>query len=198
LTTPLENLSQLDFDGSSWTGGRLKDGGQFSANTFLLGDTRWIDRFDAGKTAALPPSPALTTRRTSSLAGQLSPLLAARVICGGERPLRLAIEQDGDQLHGLIESGGVSTEQQLRHQLEQVLPFARYELGEDGARGAQQPGPVAAQQPPQLTSLPLRIAANLYCADSSLLLPEMGAAGAALLGWTLAENLAKSGKPAKA
>jgi hypothetical protein len=35
----------------------------------------------------------------------------------------------------------------------------------------------------------LRIGTNLYCADNNALLAEMGAAGAALLGWTLAENL---------
>jgi hypothetical protein len=54
---------------------------------------------------------------------------------------------------------------------------------------------MADNQRQKLTSLPLRIGANLYCADSSTLLPEMGASGAALLGWTLAENLASKHKP---
>lgn len=194
LKASLENLSQLDFDGSTWTGGRLKDGGQFSASTFLLGDIRWIERFAAGKTAALAVSPALTRHRTSSLTSQLSPLLAARVICGGNIPLRLAIEQENEHVFGLVVSGSSSTEQQLKGQLEQALPFARYELTEDSGGVAPQPETNAVQQPQQLAGLPLRIGTNLFCADSCGLLSEMGAAGAALLGWTLAENLTKSRK----
>jgi hypothetical protein len=192
LKTSPENLSQLDFDGSTWTGGRLKDGGQFSASTFLLGDIRLIERFSAGKTAALPVPPALTRHRTSSLTMQLSPLLAERVICGGNIPLRLAIEHEDNQAFGLVVSGSSSTEQQIKHQLEQALPFARYELTEDSDRVAPQPGADAAQKPLHLAGLPLRIGTNLFCADSCGLLSEMGAAGAALLGWTLAVNLTKS------
>jgi hypothetical protein len=194
LKVSLENLSQLDFDGSTWTGGRMKDGGQFSAHTFLLGDLRWIDRFAAGKTADLPAPPALTKYRTGSLSGQLSPLLASRVICGGDIPLRLAIERRDDQVYGLLASGGTTTGQQLRRQLEPVLPFARYELAEDGVQVEAQLRQASAQQPQHLANLPLRIGTNLFCADSCGLLSEMGAAGAALLGWTLVENLTKSRK----
>lgn len=194
LKSPLENLARLHFDGSRWTGGQLEDGGQFTAETFLLGDLRCIDRFDPAKTVDLPPPPALTRHRTSSLTGQLSPLLAPRVICGGAVPLRLAIEQEEDHACGLIVSGGTATVQQLRHQLEPVLPFARYELEDDEDQAALQPVSEFTQLPRQLANLPLRIVSNLYCADSCGLLGETSAAGAALLGWTLAENLATGQK----
>jgi hypothetical protein len=198
LKAALKNLSQLDFDGSCWTGGHLKDGGQFSANVFLLGDIRWIDRFAAGKTADLPAPPALTKYRTGSLSGQLSPLLASQVICGGDIPLRLAIEQNKeDHVYGLLASGGATNGQQLRRQLEPVLPFARYELVEDGIQVEEHPRQASAQQPQKLANLPLRIGTNLYCADNYGMLPEMGAAGAALLGWTLAENIVTSRKQGK-
>ena len=185
----LEDLESIDFNGSRWTGGRLKDGGQFTATTFLLGDTRWVDRFNKGKTTAVPLPQALTRQTTSTLTGQLSPLLAQRVICGGEEPLRLAIEESEEQLRGLILSSGEITEKQLRRQLEPVLPFATYTLTSEEETPPAQARPDTAQQPQKLTNLPLKVGSNLFCADSSALLPEMGASGAALLGWTLAEKL---------
>jgi hypothetical protein len=194
LKAPLENLAGVHFDGSRWTGGQLEDGGQFSAETFLLGDLRCIDRFDPVKTGNLPTPPVLVRHRTSSLTGQLSPLLASRVICGGGVPLRLAIEQEEDHACGLIVSGGSATVQQLRHQLEPVLPFARFELEDDQDQAALHPVSEFTQRPRQLAKLPLRIDSNLYCADSCGLLGETSAAGAALLGWTLAESLATGQK----
>lgn len=186
----LDQLEHVDFNGSRWTGGQMKDGGRFTASTFLLGDTRWQDRFATGKLAELPPKRILSRLSTSPLAGQLSPLLSSRVICGGERPLRLALVEHEGSPCGHIHSDMGMTEEQLRKQLEPVLPFAQYELSaadEDLSSGKHD-----TDQPSRLSSLPLRIGANLYCADSSVLLPETGASGAALLGWTLMENL--SGK----
>ena len=43
-----------------------------------------------------------------------------------------------------------------------------------------------------LVNLPINLGANLYCADRTILLPEMGASGAAMLAWTLAKNLGNS------
>ncbi len=185
----LDELEALDFDGSRWTGGRFKTGGQFSAATFLLGDTRWSDRFHAGKTR-LPSQPQpLSSCRTSELTGQLSPLLETRVICGGPRPLRLAIEEQDLQLTGRLLGAPGMSEEQLRTQLEPILPFARYRILPDDEPSAA-PQTAAGPPPPhRLAELPLRIGSNLYCADGNALLPEMGAAGAALLGWTLAHHL---------
>lgn len=194
LKTDLGDLECIDFDGSRWTGGRIKGGGQFTASVFLLGDVRWVDRFKAGKTTALPAPPIVAKQTTSTLAGQLSPLLAARVICGGDMPLRLAIEEQENQLCGQILSAGETTETQLRQQLEQALPFAKYTLSVDEENLSPQTVSTTAVQQQRLTRLPLQIGSNLYCADSSALLPEMGASGAALLGWTLAENLSSKRK----
>jgi len=189
LRTSLEDLEIVEYDGSRWTGGKLKSGGQFTAKHFLLGDTRWVDRFAPGKLAGLPAPHHLTRLTTSDLSGQLSPLLASRIICGGDTPLRLAIEQQSEQFIGLILSFGQRDDTRLRIQLEPALPFARYQLSESVECVGPQPEANPEKTHQHLANLPLRIGTNLYCADNNALLPEMGAAGAALLGWTLAENL---------
>ncbi len=223
----LDDLEVINYDGSRWTGGRTRCGGQFTARHFLLGDTRWVDRFKPGRVAELARPQGVSKMTTSPLTGQLSPLLASRLICGGEAPLRLAIEeyeaylnssllnedkisdeQLRDQLDhqtrkesekmlcGLVVSSVDRTEEQLREQLEPVLPFAKYELSIIEEDFSSSETPVAAStHRNKLAKLPLQLGKNLFCADSSVLLPEMGASGAALLGWTLAENLADKTKP---
>jgi hypothetical protein len=192
----LDDLQALAFDGSRWSGGDFKSGGRFTAKTFLLGDKRWIDLFSAGKTTLthLPQSPV--ARRTSDLSGQLSSLLATRILCGGELPLRLAIEEHDHELHGLVLSSPEATEVEIRRQLEPVLPFAKYKLTEMNSSGTDvtQPTrdvtqPIRETQSTQLANLPVQIGTNLYCADGAALFPEMGATGAALLAWTLVDNL---------
>lgn len=195
--THLDELESLDFDGKRWTGGRFKTGGHFTASTFLLGDSRWLDRFHAGKTRPLPQPQASSFCRTSDLTGQLSPLLATRVICGGPLPLRLAIEKQEQQQIGRLRSTAGMTEEQLRRQLEPVLPFARYRVIPDEEPIQTTSIPSVASTPRQLARLPLRLGSNLYCADGTSLLPEMGAAGAALLGWTLARHLGPRGEKTK-
>ena len=195
LKENLDDLEQIHFTGSRWTGGSLKGGREFTASTFLLGNAHWVERFKAGKVAALPTPHAPIGHTTSDLTGQLSPLLATRVICGGEMPLRLAIEEESSQRLGLVLSAGELTEAQLRKQLEPVLPFAKYALSATATAPASPSAPSTPQQRQQLRRLALRIGSNLYCADSNVLLPEMGASGAALLGWTLAGNLVNNRKP---
>ncbi len=196
LKADLEDLESIDFNGSRWTGGKIKGGGQFTAAAFLLGDTRWVDRFKPGKVTALPMSQSLAKQATSSLTGQLSPLLASRIICGGEMPLRLAIVEEEENLCGHILGAAEMPEERLRKQLEAVLPFAKYEISTTDGKLSSQRESDETNQLQKLANLPLRIGSNLYCADSNALLPEMGASGAALLGWTLAENLANKRKPA--
>jgi hypothetical protein len=191
----LDDLDTLEYDGSRWTGGCFKSGGRFTARHFLLGDKRWFDLFKAGgdSPGSVPQSP--TSYRTSNLSGQLSPLLGKRVICGGKLPMRLAIADEEQELRGLVLSCQGATEQDLRRQLEQVLPFAKYQLSQETETTEQH---TEFSQVTTLANLPIRISANLYCADRTVLLPEMGAAGAALLAWTIAKNLGNSNNEAKA
>lgn len=200
----IDDLQSLAYNGSRWTGGQFKSGGAFTADSFLLGDKQWLDKFTPleKNRLALPESPSVY--RTSNLAGQLSPLLASRIICGGELPLRMAIETHEDELQGLIMGNSEGTESSIRHQIETILPFAKYRLSEMIAASetathinAGQGSEIKAGQAKALTRLTLRIDKNLYCADRTVLLPEMGAAGAALLGWTLAENLGHKNDKAK-
>jgi hypothetical protein len=187
---PLEELEGLEYNGSRCTGGKFKGGPHFTATHFLIGDTEWFDRFAPAKVEKPPRSTRLTRLMTSNLKGHLSPLLATRIICGGEVPLRLAIEQEGDRLIGHVTSTGESNQAQLREQLNPVLPFVRYQFSETSGLLDQQDGRSLLPRPQQLTRLPLHLGANLYCADNDLLLAEIGSGGAALLGWTLAEELA--------
>jgi hypothetical protein len=194
----LDDLKSLDYNGSKWTGGQFKSGGFFTADNFLLGDKQWIDKFTPLETNRLPLPEPPSVYRTSNLAGQLSPLLARRIICGGERPMRMAIEEHDEELHGLIVSDARSSESLVRLQMEAILPFAKYRFSEDSMPLAAETNDIADCAVKPLTNLPIRIDKNLYCADRTVLLPEMGAAGAALLGWTLAENLGKKNDKAKA
>ena len=193
----IDDLKSLDFNGSKWTGGQFKSGGYFTADSFLLGDKQWLDKFAPleGRKLSLPDPPSVY--RTSNLAGQLSPLLASRIICGGELPMRMAIEEHEKELRGLIVSDARSSESLVRLQMEAILPFAKYSLSEDSLPLEAKTNNKADCAVKPLASLPIRIDKNLYCADRTVLLPEMGTAGAALLGWTLAENLGKKNDKAK-
>ena len=189
----LEDLKPFEFDGSQWTGGQLVSGGRFSADKFLLGDLRQAGLFAAGEPLTIPSSPVRAAWQTDNLAGQLSMLLGTRVICGGRLPLRMAIEQADEQLHGLIHSTENATDDEIRRQLGPVLPFAKYRLDVLGRE--QVPTPQAERQKAMpLASLPLRAASNLYWADNTVLLPEMDGAGAALLAWTIVANLRRQPK----
>ena len=96
---------------------------------------------------------------------------------------------------GLVLSAPEAIETGIHQQLEPVLPFAKYHLLDvcppDLANTQLTEGTRATEgaQPMQLTKLPVHIGTNLYCADRTTMFPEMGAASAALLAWTLVENL---------
>jgi len=190
LQAPLEDLDSLDYNDSRCTGGKFKGGARFTAAHFLIGDSRRFARFAPGKLETPPGSSRFIRLMTSDLNGQLSPLLASRIVCGGDVPLRLVIEQEGDRQIGHVECAGEGNKARLREQLEPVLPFARYELSDTSGQIGQQNGMPVPPRPQPLTRLPLQIGPNLYCADNNVLLAEMGSGGAALLGWTLAEKLA--------
>ena len=112
--------------------------------------------------------------------------------------MRMAIEQHEEELRGLIVSDARSSESLVRLQMEAILPFTKYRFSEDSLPLEAEPNVKADCAVKPLARLPIRIDKNLYCADHTVLLPEMGAAGAALLGWTLAENLDKENDKAKA
>jgi hypothetical protein len=186
-------MKPFDFDGSQWTGGQLVSGGRFSADNFLLGDQRLAGLFAAGEPVQVPTSPVRAAWQTDNLAGQLSGLLGTRVICGGRLPVRLAIEQADEQLRGLVHSTEDATADEIRNQLEPVLPFAEYRLDALGREQESSPQ-VKHQETMLLAGLPLRAGRNLYWADNTILLPEMDGAGAALLAWTIFANLGRGPK----
>jgi len=190
---PLKGLKPFEFDGSRWTGGQLVSGGRFSADNFLIGDQRLAALFAAGEPIQVPCVPVRAAWQTGNLAGQLSVLLGTRVICGGQLPLRLAIEQANEQLHGLVHSTEDATDEEIRRQLEPVLPFAKYQLEALGREQRSTPLEKG-QETMLLTGLPVRAGRNLYWADNTVLLPEMDGAGAALLAWTILANLGREAK----
>jgi len=190
----LSDLKSLEFVGSRWTGGQLESGGRFTADNFLLGDKHQVGLFKAGQPIQIPCNRHFIAWKTDNLAGQLSRLLESRIICGGQRPLRLAIEETEDGQQGLILSSKEATKDDIRQQMEPVLPFAKYQLSEiyaDQAKTLTDDQRTALS----LTSLPIRAGKNLYWADHTALLPEMGGAGAALLAWTIFDSLSIMTKP---
>ena len=184
----LEQLADLQREGRRWTGGRFKEGGRFTATTFLLGDRRWLEHF-APLSTSLPVADHSFQLPLGDLTGQLSPLLEARVVCGGPTPLRLTISTQNERTYGQIDGYGRFDPNQLHEQLEPVLPFARYQFPPPTS---ETDGSVVHPICPVLGNQPLKLADNLYLADSTTLFPGLGAAGAALLGWTLYRKL--SGK----
>lgn len=187
IKAPLDDLKMIDSNGSRWLGGHFKSGHTFTAQHFLLGDKALGYLFNLAEASPTAYPQTAWGRQTSDLSHQLSPLLATRIICGGPLPLRLALEHDLE-IQGLIMTRPEATEAEIRKQLEPVLPFAKYQLT------AESPPPVPANgygQVSPLAKLPIHISANLYCADRTVLLPDMGAAGAAMLAWTLVEKLGR-------
>ena len=190
----LDEVASLDYDGTDWTGGLFKSGTQFSARYFLLGDKRWADMFKAGNINLPNPSRTPKAFKTSDLKGQLSKLLENRIISGGALPLRIALDETDKKINGLALSTQDASKDEVRRQLETIFPFASYDLEEVNT---DEPAAQDASQTTALSNLPIRIKGNLFCADRTLLLPEMGAAGAALLAWTLTKNLGKGSTEAK-
>ena len=193
----LEELDQLDYDGSQWTGGRFRSGARFTARNFLLGDRRWLKLFDVEHAQLQHAVYTPCAMKTTDLQGQLSTLLELRVICGGPFPMRIAMEEDNEQLRGLVLTTPDANEADVHRQLEPVLPFADYSLEiANQPQAATTPEQQRAMSLP-FSSIPLRIAGNLYHADRTAVLPEMGAAGAALLAWTIYNNLSGKTKQEK-
>lgn len=190
-TADLEQLTNLHRDGRRFTGGMFKEGGRFTATTFLLGDLRWRERFAPLDLSGLTSGPATFLHNLGDLTGQVSPLLKSRVVCGGPLPLRLTLTTHEGRHLGEIQGCGPANPRQVQTQLEPVLPFARYPLPASDAPPADQ---ADSPPPPHLGQLPLKLAGNLYCADSTALLPALGAAGAALLAWTLNAQLGAAGR----
>jgi hypothetical protein len=187
VTTERQDLAALEHRSGLWNGS-LRNGGSFQASQLLLGD---LDQelpghgFPAPRHPLTPPQQLLT----SPLDGQLSLLLAGRVIAGGRLPLRLVLTTTPVGLIAHISASVLADEAQIRRQLDPVLPFARYTLqvqaiGRNTVRLAD-----PATTAPSLFRLPLHPGTHLWCADHAGLLPQLGSGGAALLAWTLLRRL---------
>lgn len=185
---PLENLQNLEFDNLTCTGGLLKSGVQFKSNYFLLGKTCLSDLFMEDLHYS-PPEPFHSSKWiTSDLKGPISKLLKKRIVCGGETPLKLAIEEQDSLLLGTIRCPTSLNEETIRKQLEPVLPFSKYTLNLCDPSGDSRPSQYLGELF-KFKSLPIKLSRNLYCADNQVLVPEMGVAGAAILAWTFFNKL---------
>ena len=139
----------------------------------------------------LPPQLPTPNRHflTSALDGKLSPLLEQRVIAGGPLPMRMVVTATAAGLAGQVGSCSTSDDDQIRRQLEPILPFVRYTLDRH-RHDRQHAGPTdAPDRCLPLFRLPLHLGNHLWCADETRLLPQLGIGGAALLAWTLVRNL---------
>lgn len=187
----LEDLDKLDFEGSTFNGGLIRERGAFQAKWLLIGDTSINKSLLSAVQKFMPERSAVTTFTAGNLDGQVSPLLEEQVIIGGKHPLRINLVTSETEISCKVAAAGVLSELQLRQHLEAVLPFAAYDvklqLEPDNRSTANQ-----IKQTTSLFSLPIKMGSNVFCADSSALTPGLGAPGAALLGWTLANRLGPS------
>lgn len=184
----LENLEKLEHSHGQWVGS-LPEGRRFQAGQLILGD---LAQGLPEHAPLLPRQTFLPTRHftTSALDGQLSALLAKKVIAGGHLPMRMAIVPT---TAGVIEDIGSiarGEENDVRRQLEPILPFARYTL--DPMANSQKLIETAevTVSPLSIFKLPLRLGSHLWCADETRLVPHLGCGGAALVAWTLLRHLA--------
>jgi len=187
VATSLASLTALEHRDSLWVGTH-HDGGTFQAGQLVLGD---LDLELPGRGFPLPHQPLTPPQHlvTSPLDGQLSPLLAERVIAGGPLPMRLALVPAARGMVAHISASVIADEMQMRRQLEPVLPFARYTLAHQhhGRSSVRLADPSSTALP--LGQVPFRLGSHLWCADESRLLPQLGSGGAALLAWTLVRQL---------
>jgi len=187
VATNLASLAALEHRDGQWVG-RRHDGGSFQAGQLILGD---LDLELPGHGVPLPHQPLTPPQHllTSSLAGQLSPLLAQRVIVGGPLPMRLVLDHAAPGVAAHISASVIADEAQIRSQLEPVLPFARYTLEHQhyGRSSVRLADPSSTALP--LGKVPFRLGSQLWCADETRLLPQLGSGGAALLAWTLVRQL---------
>ena len=104
----------------------------------------------------------------------------------------MALEENNGESRALVLSSPDANEPEIRQQLESVLPFAKYDFTALQLPPEKQAGSdvdTPRQLPPPLSALPIRIESNLYHAERTVMPPEMGAAGAPLLAWTILKNL---------
>jgi hypothetical protein len=193
VSAALADLTALAHRDGTWPGS-LRAGGDFQAGQLLLGD---LDQELPGHGVSPPRQPLTPPQRlvTSSLEGQLSPLLEERVIAGGTLPMRLAFIASSGAVTARISASVLADEAKLRRQLDPVLPFARYSLQvlPSGRSTVRLADPAAAA--PSLFRLPLHLGNRLWCADNLGLLPQFGNGGAPLLAWTLLHRLLPKGAP---
>ena len=188
-----EKLEKLDFRGTTFTGGQIRDRGAFQARWLLIGDDLTGRGLLPETLRAGPERPAVSNVETTGLDRQISPLLEKQVIVGGEHPMRLSLDENGA---GKVSAYGVVSEQSFRRQLEPALPFASYGLKPRTGSVSRPPGE-RGRQSAGLFSLSLILGGNVLSADSSALVPALGPPGAGLLGWTLANRLGTVGKEKK-
>jgi len=187
IEAQLDTLELLEHQHGHWQG-TLHGGGQFRAEHLILAD---LGHDFAGRRYPLPPELPPPNRHfvTSALDGQLSPLLMRRVIAGGPLPMRMALTTSASGLAGQVTTRTAVEASQLRHQLEPLLPFARYTLAVHAHDRIQVSPGGSTSRPLPLFQLPVRLGSHLWCADEARLLPHLGLGGAALLAWTMVRQL---------
>jgi hypothetical protein len=103
--------------------------------------------------------------------------------------MRLVLDHAAPGVAAHISASVIADEAQIRSQLEPVLPFARYTLEHQhyGRSSVRLADPSSTALP--LGKVPFRLGSQLWCADETRLLPQLGSGGAALLAWTLVRQL---------
>ena len=186
----IDEIKDLNMQNSRWVGGQLKGGEHFTARFFLIGDLSQADRFS--------PNPTVKDSTMKNglwcvydLEGGISRLLATRIICCGNRPLQLTINDDSPNVSGIIETFPERTKEEIRKELVSIFPFNRYKLSRIGSTYSLA-APRSLAKHHEFCRERIKSHSNLYWADEAALVPELGLSGATLLAWTLIEYFKKT------
>lgn len=192
LSESLDQLEKIAVRSNEFISGHIKERGEFQAKVLLIGDLHAASQFQTLQEILPLSATGISHPSTSDLTGQLSPLLAKRVIIGDKQPLRIAFQEEDGRTVGEIDVAGNRQISELTAALEPILPFATYDLS-----ATETPALSEMTEPPSpvnsgLFTRPIQFGKNLFCVDSSLLYPGMPAAGGSLLAWSLLNRFVSS------
>lgn len=198
-TEKLCRLQALQTEGNRLAGATLKGGGRCRASFFLIGSPE--DRHLTARhlSPAAPPVRRSLRFTTSLPRDAVSPLLAERVIVGGELPVRLTFSDSGEETVCWVDcaAGDLATATcvaKLQRILAPVLPFATFRLE---PCSPERPEPETAPSGPPAKGFPgargsVRVRDNLLTCHGDGILPSLGTVGEVVTGITVANHLLRT------
>ena len=185
-TLDLGQVKKIDSQGRKLSGLLLKNGTRCGGDSFLLGGREPLPHLPLD--LPLPEQKAGSVYETTPLKGATSPLLASRIILGGDPPLRLAFRTRENKRICTVEvcpGSAPPSEDQIHRRLKEIIPFGDFKLHRLGDK---RPAAISEQRKRLFFSgsRPLPLGGNLLLGDAASALPTLGMTGAPMVGFTCA------------